>query len=193
MVVLAQARGDAGLAEATEVGFDIAARGRMHTLPEAEAALGRVDQAEEALARRVGGLDGVLLERKRYSLAVHYRRVDRDAVVDAVVRAVESVRAETGLRKRQGKKVLELEPDVDWDKGRALKWLVDVLLTDGGEQPFIVYMGDDETDEDAFAVLRQDGAGIRVGEEIAPSLADYRVADQAEVLQALRALRACVR
>jgi trehalose-phosphatase len=170
-----------GIIYAGNHGLDIAGKGRRRTLPEAEEALDDVDQAEEELKQSVGDLDGVVLERKRYSIAVHYRQVQSQSTVERVRQAVADLQEKTGLRQRGGKKVLELEPDIDWDKGRALTWLTDVL-PDSPRPWFVMYIGDDETDEDAFAALGDDGPGVRVGSETAASLADYHLRDPDEVL-----------
>ncbi|NMT63896.1 trehalose-phosphatase [Marinobacter orientalis] len=177
-----------GIYYAGNHGFDIAGNGHRHTLPEADNAVKDVDHAERMARERVGDLSGVIIERKRYSLAVHYRKVKSDEVLEKVQQAVEDMRQETGLRKRNGKKVLELEPAVDWNKGRALRWLIDILPVSGEESPFIVYAGDDVTDEDAFLALREDGPGIYVGDALTCSLADYHVRDPDEVLHLLRKL-----
>lgn len=177
-----------GIYYAGNHGFDIAGGNRRRTLPEAEAVLDDVDRAEQTLREQVAQLAGVILERKRYSLAVHYRKVKSESVLEKVKKAVGDVERETGLRKRSGKKVLELEPDVDWNKGRALRWLMDILPPGGEGQYFVVYAGDDTTDEDAFAALRDDGPGIYVGESPARSLADYHLRNPEEVLRFLQAL-----
>jgi trehalose-phosphatase len=161
-------------------GFDIAGRGHERTLPEASGAQGEIDRAVEELTQHLGRLTGVILERKRFSVAVHYRMVRSDTVVEQVARTVAAVSAKTSLRTRVGKKVFELEPAVDWDKGHALAWLLDVMKLDPARH-FPVYVGDDETDEDAFAALGGRGAAIRVGAAVSTSLADYRLADPAEV------------
>jgi alpha,alpha-trehalase len=170
-----------GLLYAGNHGFDISGRGHDRTVLEAEDVMGDLKRAGNELERRLGRLSGVLIERKRFSVAVHFRQVGSQSVIHQVARAVESVRQQTSLRKRTGKKVLELEPAVDWDKGRALRWLIDVLPAVTPERSFLVYIGDDETDEDAFAVLEGAGAGVRVGAEVTTSLADYRLADPREV------------
>lgn len=169
-----------GLFYAGSHGLDIAGPGRAMTLPEADAVVGEVDRVEAALEDRVGDVRGVVLERKRFSLAVHYRMVD-EAAVDSVLRAVEEVAADAdGLRLRSGKKVVELEPDLAWDKGRAVDWIMDALGIDLDRYQ-VLYVGDDETDEDAFRALAVGGIGIRVGPGVMSTRADYRLADPDEV------------
>lgn len=167
-------------------GLDIRCQGHQRTLPDAEDALDDVNQAESELRHRIGERKGVIIERKRFSVAVHYRQIDKDSVIEEIRRTVDTICEETSLRKRMGKKVFALEPAVDWDKGRALNWLVDSLPTSAAKEPFIIYIGDDETDEDAFDVLRFNGIGIRVGHEIARSLADYQVDDPSQVIELLK-------
>ena len=59
-----------------------------------------------------------------------------------------------------GRKVVELRPDVDWDKGTTLAWIRDRVDPTGSLLP--IYIGDDLTDEDAFDAVRFDGIGIVV-------------------------------
>jgi trehalose 6-phosphate phosphatase len=65
------------------------------------------------------------------------------------------------LRKAYGKKIFELQPQMDWHKGKALFSLLGTLKLDGADVlPF--YIGDDVTDEDAFRALKGRGIGIVV-------------------------------
>jgi trehalose 6-phosphate phosphatase len=50
--------------------------------------------------------------------------------------------------------VYEFKPKIDWNKGKALVWLLQALGLDQHEEVFTIYIGDDTTDEDAFAVFR---------------------------------------
>ncbi len=111
------------------------------------------------LRDQLGGIDGVLIEDKRFSVAVHYRNVAADRA-DEVVSAVATVGKGTGLRITGGRKVVELRPDVDWGKGRTVEWILDRI--DGTQLQLPIYIGDDLTDEDAFDALRHKGIGVAV-------------------------------
>ena len=67
-----------------------------------------------------------------------------------------------------GKMVYELQPKLDWDKGRAVLYLIDALGLDG-DDVVPLYLGDDITDEDAFRALAGRGIGIFVGSQTIPS------------------------
>ncbi len=169
-------------------GFDIAGPGGRRAEHASEADfIEALDRAREALEQTLAGVDGVLVERKRYSFAVHYRQVAA-ADVPRVKRAVEdAVAARSGLRLGRGKKVLEVQPAIDWNKGRAVRWLLQALDLDAPDV-LPVFLGDDVTDEDAFAVLRADGLGIVVSEAPRESAAHYRLQDPDEVRLFLEAV-----
>jgi alpha,alpha-trehalase len=166
-------------------GFDITGPGG---IAEQRAAgfLPEIDRAEEDLLPLPRQIPGARLERKRFGIAVHTRQVREDRV-RAVEAAVDRVASEhPGLRKTRGKKVIELRPNVDWDKGRALEWLLGIMgLERDGVIP--VYVGDDVTDEDAFRAIGNRGVGIVVrGEDDGrPTAASYSLHDTAEVREFL--------
>lgn len=148
-------------------------------------ALPALDEAEEELRRTVEeDIPGARVERKRFALSVHYRTMDPQSVPD-LRRRVEQVAADhPELRVSGGKKIFEVRPDEDWDKGRAVRWLWDVLdLGSSSHHP--IYIGDDFTDEDAFRMLddRLPGTGIvvRGEDDDRESRADYSLADPGEV------------
>jgi trehalose 6-phosphate phosphatase len=169
-----------GIAYAGDHGFDIRRPDGAETRNDAaEPFLDRFDALDTEIRDRLSGIAGVIVERKRFSVAVHYRlatAADREAVHDLID---EIVRREAGLRVTPGKMVLELQPDIAWDKGRAVTHLLAAL---GREEPSVpLYIGDDITDEDAFRVLRSRGIGILVGAPARGSWARYRLADPDEV------------
>lgn len=172
-------------------GFDIvgppSAEGAPLRLEVGEGIPEKIEQAAGRLRRDLEGIEGVLVEPKRFAVSVHFRlagergrpRIER-AVDDAVA-------AIPGLRKAHGKMLFELRPDLDWDKGRALLWLLDHL---GLNRPDVlpVYLGDDLTDEDAFRVVAGRGIGVLVAEEPRDTAAGYWLRDTGEVRELLERL-----
>lgn len=162
-------------------GFDIAGpEGQRQEHDQGRTYLPLLDQAEQRLTARLAAIAGCRVERKRYAIAIHYRQVD-DADISRVETIVREVQQEQpGLRLATGKKIFELQPDLAWDKGRALAWLMDVLeLAQARVKP--LYIGDDVTDEDGFREVAADGAGIIVAPPEQPTRAAYYLADPAAV------------
>jgi trehalose 6-phosphate phosphatase len=134
--------------------------GAHHENPEAAASIPVLEQAAHELADQLRHIEGVVVEHKRFGVAVHYRNAARDRVGE-VAAAVRSEGQHTGLRVTTGREVIELRPDVDWDKGKTLRWVLDHIRDE--EQPDLpIYLGDDITDEDAFDAVAADGIPIVV-------------------------------
>jgi trehalose-phosphatase len=93
------------------------------------------------------------------------------------------------LALRTGKAVLEVRPAIKWDKGGALRWIVERMCR---SRPvagmFLVYIGDDETDEDAFQALDASGLGILVGCDRLASAAHYYIESVEQTTQFLAIL-----
>ncbi len=176
-----------GLWVAGSHGFDVAGPdGRTFEADAGRHALPELKAAAETLTRDLAHLPGVLVERKRFALAVHYRMAP-DAAAE-VTRTVHQVASKARhLTVRPGRKVLELRPDVAWDKGRAVERVL-ALLPGGDEELTPLYVGDDHTDEDAFRFVSGRGVGVLVGAPLRPTRADLRLADPREVAELLRML-----
>ncbi len=117
-------------------------------------------EAARELRRRLHSITGALVEHKRFAVAVHHRNVAAEDVGRVIAAAHETGHA-AGLRVTHGRRVTELRPDVDWDKGTALRWILDHLAV-----PVLpIYLGDDLTDEDAFDAVESDGIAIVVRAE----------------------------
>lgn len=120
------------------------------------------------LRKRMAGVSGVVLEDKGYTLSVHYRmasRKDIPRVRKAFREATAHYIAGGKARAGEGKMVLEIKPPVDWDKGKLVMWLLEKQRSASGRgKPVLpVYIGDDTTDEDAFAALGNKGITVFVG------------------------------
>jgi len=145
----------------------------------------------DRLRRETAVIAGAVVERKRTSVSVHYRGVaerERQRVAGLVAAAVAAHAGE--LRVTPGKMVLEVQPAVEWDKGRAVLHLLGALHLDGDDVA-PVYLGDDVTDEDAFEALAGRGLRVFVGRADDPEVAgrttaaDYALASVDEVEQFL--------
>jgi len=155
-----------GIAYAGSHGLEVQhADGARSTVPGASAYLDALARAGDLLEARLREVPGARVERKRFALAAHFR-LTPDVRVDEVRAAVAAVAgAVRGLRITGGKRVLELRPDLDWHKGRAVRALADALSSHAPSlPPYPVYLGDDVTDEDAFREVASDGLGVVVGE-----------------------------
>ncbi len=169
-------------------GFDIAGPNGLRRQMASEF-LPKLDTAERKLQEALDGISGARVERKRLSIATHYRNV-KEKDIPKVKQAVGEVAwCHRELRKMTGKKVHELQPDIDWDKGRALVWLLETLGLED-ENVFPIYIGDDRTDEDAFRVLKRRGIGILVSEKPRFTAATYSLRNTDEVEEFLRAVTA---
>jgi alpha,alpha-trehalase len=134
-----------------------------------------LDNIEKDLRDNLNTIEGVKFERKKFAMAVHYRQAAEDQeenvkkIVDQVVRNYDKI------TQGRGKKVIEIKPNVYWNKGKAINHLLKVL-NKKKEPAFVIYIGDDITDEDAYMQIRQ-GAGILVGDHGEPTFARYHLKD----------------
>jgi alpha,alpha-trehalase len=177
--------GISGIVYAGSHGFDIADRDGSRLGEEYGGEfLPALDSAEAQLRPSIEQVPGAWVERKRYAIAVHYRGVREQDVSKVEERFDHVLSAHKTLRKTTGKKVFELRPNVDWDKGKALLTLLETLKLNWATP---VYIGDDVTDEDAFRVLRGRGIAIIVGSE-GESTAHYRLSDPQQVRSFLLAV-----
>jgi trehalose 6-phosphate phosphatase len=170
-----------GLIYAGNHGLEIFGRGLRFIEPAAEARRGRLNRVMETLAAKLRHVAGVLVENKGLSGSIHFRQADPDDV-QAVEDALRTSVAEAGawFRLSRGRKVFEIVPRTGWHKGAAAQWILGKIK----ENPALpIYLGDDDSDEDAFAVLT-DAVTVRVGYPPA-TCARYSVPGPAEVLEFL--------
>ncbi|WP_233716535.1 trehalose-phosphatase [Mycolicibacterium vinylchloridicum] len=152
-----------GLWYAGSHGFEvIAPDGAHHQNEIAASAVPALADAAGELAAELADLTGVVVEHKRFAVAVHYRNAAPDAGA-TVAAAVHRAGSRHGLKVTGGRMLVELRPNLDWDKGKTLEWIADRIV---GPEPLLpIYIGDDLTDEDAFDAVLHDGIGIVVCHE----------------------------
>src|SRR2546429_6394397 len=136
---------------------------------------GLLREVEAKLRAELANIPGALVEPKKSSLAVHFRLVPEEqrSRVKEIVDAILNDHPE--LKVTPGKMVFEIQPRLDWDKGKAVLYLLKALDLDR-DDVVPVYLGDDITDEDAFRALAGRGIGIFVGSADDPETAGYTTA-----------------
>jgi trehalose 6-phosphate phosphatase len=154
-------------------GFELLLPGESEARPDPS-----LDGHDEDAPRFVAELDAAELERAGIStedkgaiVALHWRGAENEGEAEALAREIASEAEWQGLVVHQGRKVLELRPNVPINKGIAVAALVPARPIDAA-----LYAGDDRTDVDAFTALRalrEDGelsvvVCIGVGSEEAP-------------------------
>ncbi len=182
-----------GLYFAGSHGFEIEGPGDVFMeLEMARQMLPLLDEVEEELARELERIQGSQVERKKYSIAVHYRNVEEDQAPEVETIVDQTLARHAKLKKGGGKKVFELKPDLHWHKGRAVQWLLEKLELDQ-LRVAPIYIGDDVTDEDAFEAFSKKGVTLIVGDEPRITKAKYRLESVEEVQSFLFMLQVYLR
>ncbi|KAF0922117.1 hypothetical protein E2562_024683 [Oryza meyeriana var. granulata] len=172
-----------------------------------------IDEVTKSLLQVVSGIEGATVENNKFCVSVHYRNVAEKVktvpfglyfflfsqalgkwtsenvasclqdwkLVAGLVNEV--LEAFPRLKVTNGRMVLEVRPVIDWDKGKAVEFLLKSLGLNDSENVIPIYIGDDRTDEDAFKVLRQRncGYGILVSQVPKETQAFYSLRDPSEV------------
>lgn len=182
-----------GIIYAGNHGLDIEGPGIGFVNPVAEEFKPVARLLSQVLRKALGTIGGVFVEDKGLTLSVHYRLVDQGKAEDVrhiFERITAPARAMGRLRTTLGKKVYEVRPAVDWDKGKAVKMLLKKHHRRGRDSGLmVIFIGDDLTDEDGFKMVEKyGGISIFVGEDNPQSAARYFVKSPEEVERFLDSL-----
>jgi trehalose-phosphatase len=182
---LADVKGLVGLKEihyAGNHGFEISGPGVELVKPEAERARPILVKLCKELREKLENIKGAIVEDKGSTVSVHYRLVKEEEFehLKNIFEEVVAPHIDSGAVKvTHGKKVFEIRPNVEWDKGKAVLWISRVV--DPKAELKLIYVGDDRTDEDAFLALKEKGITILVSEGPIESNAKYFVKNVDEV------------
>jgi trehalose 6-phosphate phosphatase len=141
-------------------GYEILAGGKHWIHPAAKKSIPLFKKIKAELEKKLH-YQGLLIEDKGLTLSLHYRSLAKSALPafkkDFKLALMPWRRA---IKITSGKKVYEVRPPLNWDKGQAVRWLIKNLKL---QKYAPVYIGDDQTDEDAFKVLKGRGLTYLVG------------------------------
>lgn len=176
---LADLRGRIGALNAAYLagfhGLEIVSPAGSFTHPDVVSVQTLVHDIARAIAPGVASLPGVFIEDKEFSISLHYREATPAAQVVAQSLLTTAARPDVDagrLTMLPGARLIELLPNVKWDKGTAVKWLREEAERVHGDVA-LIYIGDDVTDEHAFAVLGPGDTGIGSSDRV--TLAEFSV------------------
>lgn len=149
--------------------------------PEAKATIA---EAAEYARQLFSSVEGVIVESKTLSLSIHFRLVPPRRHSAVRRRAAEILARFQGLRQTGGRLVVEFLPVQVWNKGEAMRWLLE-RLGHSQDATCPICLGDDLTDEDAFAVAQGWGVSVVVGPTERRSHADYMLRNTTEAAEFL--------
>ncbi|XP_022140946.1 probable trehalose-phosphate phosphatase D [Momordica charantia] len=150
-----------------------------------------VQQIKAVLEEEITEIEGAVVEDNRFCVSVHYRHV-REQDLEKLEEKVESVLENyPDFHVTQGKKVIEIRPTINWNKGHAVEYYLHILGHTNSKDIIPVYIGDDRTDEDAFKAIQRrggEGIGILVSSIPKQTKACYTLKDPSQVLIFLQSL-----
>ncbi|XP_031261187.1 probable trehalose-phosphate phosphatase F [Pistacia vera] len=149
-----------------------------------------INEVFRTLVENTKKIQGAKVENHKFCAAIHYRNVDEKNWPTIAQCVHDILKDYPRLRLTHGRKVLEVRPVIDWNKGKAVEFLLESLGLSNSDDVLPIYVGDDRTDEDAFKVLRErnQGYGILVSSVPKESKAFYSLRDPSEVQEFLSCL-----
>jgi trehalose-phosphatase len=146
-----------------------------------------IQACREAVFQLFSSVEGVQIEPKKFTTAVHYRNVKEEEQQKVIEMTKSLVQNHPALKIITGKKVLDICPSLNWNKGQAVLWTLSTKYL-RSQAVFPLYIGDDITDESAFFALPSHGMAILVGSHGSPTYADYWLKTPSEVKEFLKVL-----
>lgn len=179
-----------GIVYAGNHGFELDGFKMKRVHPAALAAKSTMTRIAKKLKDNYRTLPGILIENKTYSLSIHYRRIPSSEIPSAksiLLRTLRPFLKRSKVAMTDGKKVWEIRPAAEWNKGTTLVWLFARIFAERPGHIHPIYIGDDLTDEDAFKVLKKRGTVIKVTEDPNErSHASHRLRSPGEVFRFLK-------
>jgi trehalose-phosphatase len=169
-------------------GMEIQGKGIKRTIKVPKWFAAATKNIKAAIRSKTKNVKGVIIEDKGLTLAVHYRMAEgkmRQQIKKAFRLAAAPYVLNGGIIIRKGKMLYEARPNINWDKGKAAILLFKRSLM---KNTLPIYIGDDETDKDAFKALRKRGITVFVGRK-ARFGAKYYLRDTKDVKRFLSKLK----
>ncbi|MEK7471074.1 MAG: trehalose-phosphatase [Patescibacteria group bacterium] len=164
-------------------GLECNENGKYHVKIIPKKIIGSINLAKQKIKMLMQRYPGMIFEDKNFMFAVHYRVMNPRLVkgfIQEVISILKPIIKQNKLRLDHNLKTFELRPEIGWDKGDSVLFAEKYFNKKTGKKLVPIYIGDSQTDEDAFVVLKKDGITIRVGKNNKSS-AKWYLKNQKEV------------
>lgn len=165
-------------------GFEIYYKKQKWIHPDAKIIVPKLKQILADLNWELKAVEGTYIENKGLTISVHYRNV-KPKYIPFIKKTLKNVTSlhDSSLKLTSGKKVFEIRPNIEWNKGQAIIKILKLQRAMG--KSIIIFIGDDKTDEDAFRLLPPSSITVRVGRSKSTH-AKYFVRSTLEVHQLIK-------
>jgi trehalose-phosphatase len=140
-------------------------------------------KAKKELIKKCEAYPEIIFEDKKYVFALGYRFVKKNKIkrLESIFRKIQKdIKRDGLLETRLDKKTFELLPKIKVNKGTACLLALKIIQNKLDRKVMPIYVGDGQTDEDAFSILRKSGITIRVGKNNKSS-AKWHLRNQSEM------------
>ena len=158
--------------------------GKTHPIQKKAKKLKPFIQKAKRILRKTINFKGVFVEDKGYTLSVHYRLLDKkniEAFKKIFDSSTKKLIKSKKIKVTKGKKVFEVRPNLRWDKGKAVLWVIKKQ-----KKVLPICIGDDITDEDAFRAIGKKGISILVSKKKKKTFAQHRIESSQDVINLLK-------
>lgn len=177
-----------GLIYAGNDGLEIRGLGMNFVHPQTAGLIESVTKVAGLLEQELEYVPKLLVHNKRLTVSVHFKNTP-DKYLAKVNRTVASVLgpyvSSGEIKVTHGIKIIQADPNIDWGKGEAIR----EIHRSCGDNPFLMFFGDDRDDEDGFDVVQDsNGIAVCIGHPRQHTKALHKLESPAEVAQVLELL-----
>lgn len=178
---------------ASKHGFKGKIQDEKYIFPVKKDSLTAILEIKEKLEKIVNQFNGAFVEDKKIMLAFHFRAVAEQQIPELKIslkKILKNFKEQGLISTILGKKVLEILPKADWNKGYFADMVMKMIASQTKSTPLAIVIGDDRTDEDTFGKLNKE-ITITVGRK-RQSKAKYYLKNPEDVINFLAKLKVLI-
>lgn len=145
-------------------GFQIEGYGAEYTYKDKKV-IELIEKITKEVEKNYQNIDGIVIERKIYTTSFHFRNVPQNKQESVRTEILNTLNKHKNIRIVEGKKLFNIRPKIKRNKGVAIETIGNHFYKNNWRKHFtVIYIGDDNSDEDAFKILGDNDTGVVVNE-----------------------------